>query len=70
MTNKEPQSLMDIVDEAFDLVDNRIDSLRDLLARLGRTFGATENQIRNEMVFLEDLRALLRMGENFRDNEK
>lgn len=57
---KPPETLMDIVDEAFDLVDNRIDFLRST-----RKHHTVEGY--NQFEFLKDLRDLLRIKESFRD---
>lgn len=52
---KEYINLHNIVDEAYELVDKRIDALRG---------GATE--MTPEFDFLKDLRGLLKMSVNFR----
>lgn len=55
-----PETIFDITDEAFDMVDRRIDLLRSASRDISMT-------IEDEMSFLKDLRNLLRMQENFRD---
>lgn len=56
----DPVDLMDIIDEAYDLVENRIDYLRGL--RLHDT-----SPHMWEFSFLNELRDLLKLSENFRD---
>ncbi len=63
-----PTCLMDIVDEAYELIDNRVDILRAKLSFLERFWENNDNtSIKNEMEFLKDLRNLLKLSENFRD---
>lgn len=57
----DPVDLMDIIDEAYDLVENRIDYLRGL--RLHETSPHIL-----EFSFLKELRDLLKISENFRDS--
>lgn len=57
----DPVDLMDIINEAYDLVENRIDYLRGL-----RLHEAPPHIW--EFSFLKELRDLLKMSENFRDD--
>lgn len=61
-----PETIFDITDEAFDMVNKRIDVLREIIDvknHAGKYVAA------EELEFLKDLRNLLRMQENFRDEE-
>lgn len=60
MEKPPPATLYGITDEAFDLVDARIDELRMYPPN-------DRNPPITEMSFLKDLRNLLRLAENFRD---
>jgi hypothetical protein len=51
-----PKSLMDIVDEAYEIVDGMIDEMR----------GSGQLNIED----LKDLRSLLNLAENFREYEE
>jgi hypothetical protein len=58
-----PNCLMDIVDEAYDLLSDRIDVVRQKFY----LSGAESVQNLEEVDFLKDLRDLLKLSENFRD---
>lgn len=58
--SSQPLSLMGIVDEAYGLIENRIDYLRD-----NRLHGTQPHMW--EFSFLKDIRDLLKLSENFRD---
>lgn len=61
-----PGSLIDIIDEARSLLDTRIDSVRflskDKLPKESIVL------VREDLAFLKDLRDLLVLSENFRDD--
>jgi hypothetical protein len=61
-----PKCLMDIVDEAYDMLNDRIDEVRmhqDYRDRYSHNFP----EMNAHMDFLKDLRDLLALSENFRD---
>lgn len=58
LDNGEPNTLMEIVDEAYEMVNDRIDVLREC---------PKDVRSGEEMLFLKDLRSLLNLSENFRD---
>ncbi len=61
---KHPETIFDIIDEAFDMVDRRVDLWREVVNTKNHpvTWIASE-----ELYFLKDLRNLLKMKENFRE---
>ncbi|MGV8948900.1 MAG: hypothetical protein ACOH2E_06010 [Candidatus Paracaedibacter sp.] len=63
--NKSLDSLIDIVDEARDLLDTRIDKIRFLNTE--KILGESITRIQEELAFLKDMRNLLVLSENFRD---
>ena len=64
MKEKKYTSLMDIVDEAYDMVDRKIDGLRDEVV----ISSESDMWRRDVLAFLKDLRSLLNLSENFRDD--
>lgn len=65
-----PKCLMDIVDEAMDIVDEAYDLLSDRIDVVRQKFylsGAESVQNLEELNFLKDLRDLIKLSENFRD---
>jgi hypothetical protein len=57
-----PNFLMNIVDEAYYMITDRIDRIR-----MNPDYRAGRREITEQMDFLKDLRDLLKLSESFRD---
>jgi len=67
---KDPQNLMDIVDEALTILEDKLDLCR-LMIKINPVSANWpkfwQDAQKDNMTFLKDLRDLLKLSENFRD---